>query len=324
MRVLFMGGTGPVGQATLPYLLDGGHEVAAAHTGAHEPPGPRPVEHLHGDRPSLLAAGGPAERWRPDVLVDTFAGGATAAKAQELGHLAERCRASQIVAISSIDVYRHCAVAGVDGNEPAEFPFDALPLPEAAPKRSGPSPGGGSGHDNVAMETALLGAPQITVLRPGAIYGRQLHARVLREWYLVGKVARGDRRLALPAGGTQVFHRVALDRVGRAIAAAIRAAPSGRWECNVADSRDFTYGGLARLVEQQLGWEWETQTVGWDEGDHPWNVRHPVIADTNRLRQVLGVVDPDPLTATTEQVTWLWDHRQELMLLQPPLRHGQR
>jgi hypothetical protein len=40
-----------------------------------------------------------------------------------------------------------------------------------------------------------------------------------------------------------------------------------------------------------------------------------VFADTGRLQQVLGVVDPDPLTATTEQVRWLWDQREELMRL---------
>jgi nucleoside-diphosphate-sugar epimerase len=313
MRVLLVGGTGPVGQASLPHLLEAGHQVAVAHTGTHEPPGQADVEHLHGDRPSLLAAGGPVERWRPDVLVDTFAGGATAAKAINLSALAERCGAGQIVAVSSMDVYRHCAAAGVDGNEPLELPLDPLPLDEAAPKRSGPSPGGGMSHDNVAMEAALHGAPRITVLRPGAIYGRHVHPHVLREWSLVGKVARGERTLELPAGGTQLFHRVALERVGRAVAAAIRAAPEGRWECNVADPTDFTYGGLARLVAAELGWEWETRTVGPDESDHPWNVRHPVIADTGRLRNVLGVADPDPVIATTDQVRWLWERREELL-----------
>jgi nucleoside-diphosphate-sugar epimerase len=315
MRVLFVGGTGPVGHASVLHLLDEGHEVAVAHTGAHEAPGLREVEHLHGERSALLAAGGPAERWAPEVLVDTFAGGATAAKAVELGQLAERCQASQIVAVSSLDVYRHCAAAGVDGNEPADLPFDPLPLDEAAPKRTGPSPGGGTSHDNLAMELALHGAPRITVLRPGAIYGPHVHPGVLREWYLVGKVARRERDLPLPAGGTQLFHRVALDRVGRAVAAAVRAAPEGRWECNVADPRDFTYGALARLVADQLGWEWEIRTVAADEDDHPWNVRHPVIADTGRLRQVLAVVDPDPVAATTEQIMWLWDRREELMRL---------
>jgi nucleoside-diphosphate-sugar epimerase len=315
MRVLLVGGTGPVGQASVPHLLDAGHEVAVAHTGAHEPSALRDLTHLHGDRAALLATGGPAERWRPEVLVDTFAGGATAAKAAELGALAERCGTAQIVAVSSMDVYRHCAAAGVDGHEPVDLPQDPLPLDEAAPKRSAPSPGGGTSHDNVAMESALHGPPRITVLRPGAIYGPHLHPYVIREWYLVGKVARGERTLGLPAGGTQLFHRVALDRVGRAVAAAIGAAPEGRWECNVGDPRDFTYGALARLVATELGWEWRTRAVAAPESDHPWNVRHPVIADTWRLREVLGVAEPDPVAATRDQVTWLWEHREELLRL---------
>jgi hypothetical protein len=37
-RVLFVGATGPVGLTSVPHLLAGGHEVALAHTGRHEPP----------------------------------------------------------------------------------------------------------------------------------------------------------------------------------------------------------------------------------------------------------------------------------------------
>jgi nucleoside-diphosphate-sugar epimerase len=136
--------------------------------------------------------------------------------------------------------------------------------------------------------------------------------RVLREWYLVGKVARGERRLQLPAGGTQLFHRVALDRVGRAIAASLERAPAGAWTCNVADPRDHTIGGLAALVAERLGWEWATEEVAWADDDHPWNVRHPVVADTTRLRDVLGVLDPDPRAATVAQIDWLWEHREAL------------
>lgn len=314
MRVLLVGGTGPVGQSSLRPLYDDGHEIAVAHSGAHEPEAFEAIEHLHGGRAELLASGGPVERWRPDVLVDTFAGGATAAKAVELSRLAERCGARQVVAVSSMDVYRHCALAGVDDHSPAALPADALPLPETAPRREARSRD--DCHDNVAMEDALGGAPRITVLRPGAIYGRFAHPRVLREWYLVGKVARGERRLALPDGGTQLFQRVAVERVGLAIAAAIEHAPEGLWACNIGDPQDLTFGGLARLVEELLGWKWEIEHVPWEEGDHPWNVRHPVLADTTRLRDVLGVTGAEPLAATSDQIGWLWRQRAELAALE--------
>jgi nucleoside-diphosphate-sugar epimerase len=311
VRIVLVGGTGPVGRATTPHLLAAGHDVAVAHSGDHEPPGAADVEHLHGGRDALLASDGAVARWRPEVLVDTFAGGATSAKARLLGDVAEGCGAARIVAVSSLDVYRHCAAAGVDDHAPVELPLDALPLGEDAPRRTQPSPSRGAHHDNVAMENALHGAPAITVLRPGAIYGPYLHPRVFREWYLVGRVARGERQLPLPDGGTQLFHRVATDRVGRAIAAAVERAPNGRWECNVGDPFDFTFGALASLVARQLDWQWEPIPVPWAEGDHPWNVRHPVVADTTRLREVLGVIDPDPVVATRAQIDWLWEHRVE-------------
>jgi nucleoside-diphosphate-sugar epimerase len=312
MRVVFIGGTGPLGQGAIPHVLEGGHEVAVAHSGGHEPPALTHVEHLHGDRAALLAARGPVKRWKPDVVVDSFPGGATAKKAAQAGALTERVGAAQIVAISSMDVYRHCANAAVDDNPPAELTEDWLPLSEDAPRRTGPSPHRGDAHDNVAMEDALRGAPRLTVLRPGAIYGPHLHRHVLREWYLVGKVARGERTLDLPEGGTQLFHRVSLDRVGRAVAAAIERAPEGRWACNVGDPRDLTFGGLANLVAQELDWSWEPRHVGWADSDHPWNVRHPVVTDVTRLRDVLGVAEPDPVEATREQLRWLWEHRDEV------------
>ena len=73
------------------------------------------------------------------------------------------------------------------------------------------------------MEDALAGAPRITILRPGAIYGPHDHPHLTREWYLVGKVVRGERALTLPHGGTQLFI-ASLGPVGRAVA----SAPEGR------------------------------------------------------------------------------------------------
>jgi len=318
MRVAFIGGTGPVGQASLPHLLVAGHDCAVAHSGAHEPPEPDGAEHLHDTRAELLAPGGAVERWSPDVLVDTFAGGASAAKAEELRGLAKRVGARQIVALSSIDVYRHSAAAGVGGFAPPELPTDPLPLhEERSPLRTEPMPFTPH-HDNVAMEAALAGAaPRVTLLRPGAIYGPAFHAAVLREWFLVERALRGDRTLPFPHGGTQLFHRVALDRVGRAVAAAVEHAPEGTWACNVADPYDWTYGGLAQLVAQRLGHTWEPDAN--PEADHPWNARHPVLVDTTRLRTVLhvGPADPDPREATTTQIAWLAENAGRVAQVPP-------
>ena len=66
------------------------------------------------------------------------------AKARQLGELAAASDAARVVAVSSMDVYRHCADAGVDENPPAELARDPLPLAEDSPRRDGPSPGSGA------------------------------------------------------------------------------------------------------------------------------------------------------------------------------------
>ncbi len=314
MRVLFLGGTGPVGHATVPLLVAGGHELALAHSGRHQPPEPERIEQLLGERSELLAADGPVERWAPEVVIDTFAGGATAAKAAELGRIAERTGLQQLIAISSIDVYRQAAEAGIDDHEVVELARGPIPIREDAPKREPHSTEAGAAHDNLLMEAALEGAPRVTILRPGAIYGSHPHPRVAREWFLVSKVAAGDRRLELPLGGTQLFHRVALDtcwrrdhRRDRASSSRMLGVQRLRPEAAHLRGARARSRGCARLGSGS------SEPVEWQpDNDHPWGVRHPVVADTARLEQVLGVLEPDPHSATVAQIEWLWANRESL------------
>ncbi len=105
MRVAVIGGTRFVGPMTVRLLMDAGHEVCVAHTGAHEDEAVDSIEHLHGDRRELLGERGAVEFWGPDVLIDTFPGGATAEKGQQLARCAGRIGA-RVVAVSSMDVYQ--------------------------------------------------------------------------------------------------------------------------------------------------------------------------------------------------------------------------
>lgn len=303
VRVVFIGGTNFLGPVAVRSLVAAGHEVAVAHTGAHEADLPDSVEHLHASRSGLLAPDGRVDQWTPEVLVDTFPGGATAAKAKQLGACAERVAARQIVAISSVDVYQHCVDAGLaDGSGAQLLSRDPIPLRETAQLRQGPYPGGSREHDNVAMESGLRGAERITILRPGAIYGPHLSAR---ESFLVQRIANGERSLRLPDGGVQLWHRVAVERVANAVVAALERAPEGIWPCNVVDPYDWDFSGLARRVANLLDWEWEAETVPFADEDHPWQTSHPVLASDNRLRETLGVVEPDPDAALADTVRWL-------------------
>ena len=74
----------------MPLLLADGHKLALAHSGRHRPLEPERVEQLLGERSALLAPEGPVEALGARGRDDTFAGGATAAKATDFGEMAER------------------------------------------------------------------------------------------------------------------------------------------------------------------------------------------------------------------------------------------
>jgi nucleoside-diphosphate-sugar epimerase len=307
-----------VGPVAVPLLLEAGHEVVVGHSGAHEHPAVADVEHLHGSRDELLAEGGLIERWSPDVLVDTCAPGATAKGGQALSACAKRCGATQIVAVSSLDVYAHCIHAGIaDGSGIVAMPPQPLPISEDAPLRDRPYPGGSAAHDNVAMEVALDGVARLTVLRPGAIYGPFPNTR---ERYFVELVRDGIRELKFPERGQQIFHRVAVERVARAIVASLDRAPDGFWACNVVDPYDWTFAGLAGEIARLLDWEWQPVDVAFEDADHPWAAAHPVFASDVRLREILEVKEPDPRTALSETIEWLWQRRDELPASMKPQR----
>ncbi|MBS1887903.1 MAG: hypothetical protein JSU06_12015 [Actinobacteria bacterium] len=313
MRVVVIGGTRFVGPAAVGRLVEAGHEVAVAHSGVHEHAAVAAVEHLHGDRGELLGADGVIQQWRPEVLVDTFPGGATDGKGRDLAGCAARTGA-RVVAISSMDVYQHGVDSGMgDGAGMVAMSVDSIPLGEDARRRVGPYPGGSAAHDNVAMEDALAGGGcAAVVLRPGAIYGPH---RSTREWTVVRRIARGERGLPLPDGGVQVFHRVAVDRVARAIVAGCAQEVDEPWACNVVDPTDYDYSGLARRIGEFLDWEWDPQKVPFDAADHPWQTGHPVLGSDRRLRETLGVGadEPVPDTALRETLEWLWERRGELL-----------
>jgi nucleoside-diphosphate-sugar epimerase len=307
MRLILIGGTGFLGPVIVRLAIANGHEVAVAHTGKHEGPRDLEIEHLHGSREDLLAAAGPVERWRPQVLVDTFAGGASASKAAGLVACSRRTSA-HVVAISSGDVYHHCVEAGLgDGSGAVPLPAQAFPIDEDAPLRVAPYPGSGEGHDNAAMERDLRQAgADVAVIRPAMIYGRD--DNLAREWRLVRLVREGQRRLELPDGGMQLFSRVAVERVARAILAAAQLDVRGFWACNATDPAQWTYAGLAALVGRVLDWEWDPVRVPFDAASHPFKVTAPVLLSDRRLREELAVTEPDPQSATEDTIRWLFQN----------------
>src|SRR5712691_7529662 len=142
MRLLFIGGTGPLGASAVRSALARGHEVTVAHSGTHELPADLAVRHLHGERDELLALGGPVERTRADVLIDTRT---KASNVDQLLRAARAANAGRLVVVSSTDVYDYfVAGSGYDvavsswhsvaGR--AVLSTQTLPIAEDAPLRS--------------------------------------------------------------------------------------------------------------------------------------------------------------------------------------------
>jgi nucleoside-diphosphate-sugar epimerase len=314
VRIVFLGGTGPIGCAAASAAAAAGDEFYVAHSGAHEGPADLVATHLHGSHDELLAPGGPITSVEPEVLVDSFFGGpaqgATAAKAEALTRFAKRHGVKRVVAISSTDVYRYCIEAGLNGGYGLTLlPADTLPLTENSEIRA-PDPNQDR-HDNVRMEQALRESGftgSITVLRLGMVYGKFAHTR---EAALVAKVKTGERRLELPGRGAQFFARVSVERVGLAVHAATRREEPGVFACNVVDPYGWTYAGLAAEIGRILNWDWEPVDVPFDPTDgpaHPFSLASPCIFDDRRLRDVLNVNDPDPRAALEALVPWLWEN----------------
>lgn len=315
VRVAFLGGTFYLGPVAVRHLLAAGHTICVAHSGEHEHPDVQDVEHVHGTREELLASNGAVERWKPDAVVDTFAGGATNLSGSQLARFVRRAEIAHVVAVSSIDVYQHAIEAGMaDGSGTIPLPRQPIPIDEDAPLRKHPYPGGSAAHDNAAMEEALQDVTSVAVLRPGAIYGRFPNCR---ERYFIQRIDQGTRELRLPSGGQQIFHRVAVERVAAAIVAAIANAPEGFWPCNVVDPYDWTFAGLAAEVGSHLEWVWDPVGVSLADADHPWAAAHPFFCSDRRLRDALnvGVDEPDPRDALHATLDWLWEHRSELQPL---------
>ncbi|MFL5953148.1 MAG: NAD-dependent epimerase/dehydratase family protein [Gaiellaceae bacterium] len=248
-------------------------------------------------------------------MIDTFGAGATGEAGAQLAAFLRRAGTDHVVAISSGDVYQHAVDAGIsDGSGIVPLPRQTIPIDEAALLREAPYPGGSAAHDNVAMEAALHDAGWVTVLRPGAIYGR---FRNSRERYFIQRIERGVHELKLPAGGQQIFHRVAVERVARALVSALTKAPDGFWACNVVDPYDWTFGGLAAEAGAHFDWDWEPVEVPFADADHPWAVAHPIFCSDRRLRGILMVdaEEPDPTVALHATLAWLWEHRAELSAL---------
>lgn len=275
-RAVIIGGSGQIGRAAAENLLAHGWSVTCVQRDANDLPTSlrERVETVALDRNEELLArtvGAGA-----DLLIDTVA--FTPAHAAQL--LEVQADVGAAVVISSASVY--CDDAGRTLDEARQNGFPAFPdrIAETQP-RTTPGPATYS-TQKVAMEDALLQgwAGDLTILRPGAIYGPG--CRSPREWWFLIRLLDARRRIPLAYEGASRFHTSATANIAEL--ARVAASRPGVRALNAADPEALSVAQIGRAIMRATGREAELALLPDAPrglvGMSPWSVAGPIVLDT--------------------------------------------
>lgn len=316
MRVLVIGGTGFIGPYVVRRLHAAGHDVAIYHRGHAEAELPAEVRHLHGERAELPARRHDLSAFAPEVALDMYT--MTEADAR-LAHQALRGVASQLVTITSQDVYR--AYGRLIGTEPG--PPDTVPLAEDAPLRERLYPYRGEiargeddpqhwmdDYDKLAAERVVMGDPVLpgTVLRLPMVYGPGDPQHRLHEY--LKRMDDGRRAILLSerAAGWR-WTRGYVENVADAIVLAVTDARAAGRIYNVGEPEALSLAGWVRAIGQATGWSGEIHTL--PDERLPAHLRadldfaQDLVADASRIRSELSYTEAIPRDeALRRTVAW--------------------
>ena len=270
MRVLVLGGGGPIGQASVARLRAAGATVFWASRG---PPAFPDEGHLIADRTRPQEIAEMVERLGLDTLIDCVA--YTQAQTAPLLAALER-RLGRYVLVSSCDVYRYYALLHRQETGRPELGE----LDEAAPLRASRLPYRGDqprpadapdrwmdDYDKIPIEEAVRGlACDWTILRLPMVYGPGDRQRRFR-WALAPMLAGAP---ALQAPGAWLDWATTygfIDNVGEAIALAARHPRAARSLFNVADETAMPHRAWVQRFAAATGWRGELQVT--DDPEYP-------------------------------------------------------
>jgi nucleoside-diphosphate-sugar epimerase len=299
MRVLLIGGSGFIGPFVAADLVRREHEIAVLHRHPRVAGAPRSII---GDRQRLGESRDAIAAFAPDVVIDLIL--SSGRQARELIDVV-RGIARRIVAISSMDVYRACGV--LHGSEPG--PLEPLPLTESSPLRTKlqtypPEQMAileqafgwvDSEYDKIPVERTLLGVPDLpaTVLRLPMVYGPGDRLRRLHP--LVKRFDDGRRTIIVPLAEWRAS-RAPVENVAAAIALAASTETTTGRVYNVGDSDALSELAWAEVIARVAGWTGKLVALPDDQlPAHlrmPGNTAQHWIADTGRIRDELGYVEP--------------------------------
>ena len=300
---LVLGGSGQIGRAAVPALLDDGWDVRVLcrGTGDHVAEvrswGAQPVVGDRRDDGALDRAIGSGV----DVLVDAI--GYDDRDADAL--LAHRDRIGAAVVISSAAVYADAAGRSFETDE---FPVLPVPVPESG--RTVPPGRESYAAGKVALERAWLADDSVptTVFRPGAIHGPGCVQP--REWLFVKRALDGRDVRVLAYGGGSRFHTTSTVVLADLVRLAA-ASPASR-VLNAADPVALTVAEIGAAVHAVMGHDARTVTLtggpAGDVGRTPWSVPNPVVLDLSAAERELGYTAPSGYERTVAAtVEWLVD-----------------
>ena len=299
MRFLVIGGTGFIGSRVTGELIRRGHEVTVFHRGRTK--GPPEADEIVGDR---LRLGDYADALRartPDVVVDAVL--SSGRQARELGAIFLG-HAGRLVALSSMDVYRACAIT----HRLEEGPPERLPLREetsALRTKAQTYPPEqvrvlqqvfgwlDEEYDKIPVEREILRHEELpgTVLRLPMVYGPgdPLH----RFHPIVRRILDGRRAIlfsAAMAGWRATKGYVEDVAVAIALAAASNGAKGRIYNVGEADTLDELE--WAKRIARAM--EWDGDFILLPDDKLPAHLRAPGdtsqhwVADTARVREELG------------------------------------
>lgn len=317
MRILLIGGSGFIGPFVANRLEQAGHEVAVFHRGTSSPTLPKTIRHITGDRRCLADAAGAFRSFAPEVVVDLIL--SSEAQARETMN-AFRGLAHRVVALSSMDVYRACAV--LHGLETG--PLESVPLTESSPLRTKLRTYPQTqlkmlqqlfgwldeDYDKIPVERVILGDRDLpgTVLRLPMVYGPgdPLH----RFFPLVKRM--NDRRPVIVFEEKTAQWRSPRGYVENVAAAIGLAATSERAVgrvYNVSEPETFSEIEWARRIAVVTQWSGRSVILPSDRAPQhlrlPGNLDQHWVADTTRIREELGYREPIELDeAIRRTIEW--------------------
>jgi nucleoside-diphosphate-sugar epimerase len=316
MRFLVIGGSGFIGSRVTDQLVRSGHQVTVFHRGLTK--GPPGADEIVGDRQRLGDYANALRARTPDVVIDVvLSSGRQARELAEifLGH------AGRLVALSSMDVYRACAVT----HRLEEGPPEPLPLREGTSalrtKLQTYPPEQvrvlqqvfgwlDEEYDKIPVEREILrhdGLPG-TVLRLPMVYGP---GDALRRFHPIVKRILDGRRVILFSGAMAGWRATKgyVEDVAAAIALAGASDGAKGRIYNVGEADTLTELEWAKRIAHVM--EWDGDFILLPDERLPPHLRAPGetaqhwVADTARVREELGfreMVGRDE--AVRETVKW--------------------